>query len=241
MRKALLFSLVLLALSPGAEAKTRRHHAAPPPRAPVVVELYTAQGCANCVAANAYVAKLADRPGVLALTFSVDYWDYLGWADTFAKPEFADRQKAYDAKLAVREPYTPQVVVDGVAQAPGAKTARVDKLVRDAAKAARNPPDIRFANGRIYVGSARPPAGGGEVWLLRYDPRTQEVAVKSGDNKGQTIVERNVVREIVRLGGWRGRPVAFRLPPAPEEGLRTLVLVQGAKGGKVVGAAEPKS
>ncbi|MBS0361018.1 MAG: DUF1223 domain-containing protein, partial [Proteobacteria bacterium] len=110
MRKAALFSLTLLALpvpfvAEGAAAKS-----------PVVLELYEAQGCASCVAANAHVAKLADKPGVLALTFPVDYWDYLGWVDTFAKPEFADRQKAYVAKLSLREPYTPQVVVDGAVQ-----------------------------------------------------------------------------------------------------------------------------
>jgi hypothetical protein len=153
MRKAALFSLVLIALPLSALSGTA---AAKPP---VVVELYTAQGCASCGAANGHVAKLADKPGILALTFSVEYWDYLGWADTFAKPEFANRQKAYVAKLALREPYTPQVVVDGAAQATGSKTAKVDKLVADAVKARRAvPPDVRFVGDRrVYVGSARAP------------------------------------------------------------------------------------
>lgn len=231
MRKAALFSLVMLALPLPAAA-----------RPPVVVELYTAQGCASCGEANAHVAKLADRPGVLPLTFSVDYWDYLGWADTFAKPEFAERQKAYVARLALREPYTPQVVVDGAAQAAGSKADKVDALVAEAAKAPRNPPDIHFVEEkRVYVGTARAPKGGGEVWLIRYDPRAQDVAVKSGDNKGQTIPEKNVVRELVRLGAWRGKPVAFRLPPASEEGLKTAVLVQAARGGRVLAAAEPEA
>jgi hypothetical protein len=172
---------------------------------------------------------------VLPLTFSVDYWDYLGWADTFAKPEFASRQKAYVTKLLLREPYTPQVVVDGQAEASGAKTEQVNRLVREAAKAAKAPPDIRFANGRVYVGSARAPKGGGEVWLVRYDPRAQDVAVKAGDNKGQTIAEKNVVREVTRLGAWKGQPVAFRLPASSEDGLKTVVIVQGARGGRVLG------
>jgi hypothetical protein len=231
MRKAALFSLVLLALPLQAAA-----------RPPVVVELYTAQGCASCGEANAHVAKLADRPGVLPLTFSVDYWDYLGWPDTFAKPEFAERQKAYVARLGLREPYTPQVVVDGAAQAAGSKTDKVDALVAEAAKARRNPADIHFVNDkRVYVGSARAPKGGGEVWLIRYDPREQDVAVKSGDNKGQTIPEKNVVRELIRLGSWRGKPVAFRLPPASEEGLRTAVVLQAGRGGRVLAAAEPEA
>ena len=230
MRKATLFSLLVLALPLAAEA-----------RAPVVVELYTAQGCASCGEANAYVAKLAERKDVLALTFPVDYWDYLGWADTFAKPEFAERQKAYVAKLSLREPYTPQVVVDGQAEAAGSKTERINKLVKDAAKAVKASPDIRFAGSRVYVGTARAPKGGGEVWLVRYDPKTQEVAVRAGDNKGQTIAEKNVVREVARLGAWKGHPVAFRLPAADDEGLKTLVIVQGAKGGRVLGAGQPKA
>jgi hypothetical protein len=239
MRKALLFSLMLLALPSAAAAKPRHKPAAP--RTPVLVELYTAQGCGSCGEANSFVAKLADRPGVLPLTFSVDYWDYLGWADTFAKPEFAGRQKAYVTKLALREPYTPQVVVDGQAETSGAKTERVDRLVKDAAKAVKVPPDIHFVNGRVYVGSARAPKGGGEVWLVRYDPRAQDVVVKAGDNKGQTIEEKNVVREVTRLGAWKGQPVAFRLPAADDEGLKTLVIVQGAKGGRVLGAGQPKT
>lgn len=236
MRKAALFSLVLLVLSlaaaPGAAAA----------KPPVLVELYTAQGCASCGEANAHIAKLADKPGVIALTFSVDYWDYLGWADTFAKPEFAERQKAYVAKMALREPYTPQVVVDGAAQAPGSKFDRVDRLVAEAAKARRNPPDIRFGEGRrVYVGSARGAKRGGEVWLIRYDPREQDVAVKTGDNKGQTIPHKNVVRELVRLGGWRGRPVAFRLPPPSEDGLKSVIVVQASRGGRVLAAAQSKT
>jgi hypothetical protein len=237
MRKAALFSLVLFALPipflAGAAAA----------RPPVVVELYTAQGCASCGEAGGHVAKLADEPGVLALTFSVGYWDYLGWADTFAKPEFADRQKAYVAKLALREPYTPQVVVDGAAQATGSKAAKVDKLVADAGKARRaTPPDVHFVGDkRVYVGSAPAPKGGGEVWLVRYDPREQDVAVKAGDNKGQTLPERNVVRELTRLGAWRGKPVAFRLPPAGEDGLKTVVLVQAGHGGRILGVGEPKA
>src|SRR6186713_388159 len=121
MRKAALLSLVLLAWPIGAAAKP-----------PVLVELFTAQGCGACRDANAHLGKLAERPGVLALTFSVDYWDYLGWTDTFARPEYAERQKAYVTRLKLREPYTPQVVVDGRQEAQGLKTAEVDRLVRQA-------------------------------------------------------------------------------------------------------------
>lgn len=207
-------------------------------RPPVVVELYTAQGCASCGEANAFIDELADRPGVLALTFPVDYWDYLGWSDTFAKPEFAERQKSYLARLSLREPYTPQVVVDGRAQAAGMQADRINRLVRDAARAPRDPPDMAFIGPRrVDVGSGPVPKGGAEVWLIRYDPRERDVVVKSGENRGETIKHRNVVRQIARLGAWRGRPTAYRMPSAPEEGLETVVLVQKADGGQVLAAA----
>ena len=230
MRTGALFSLLLLALPAAAAAKP-----------PVVVELYTAQGCAACSDANVYAAKLADQPGVLMLTFPVDYWDYLGWSDTFAKPEYAERQKAYVAKLSLREPYTPQVIVDGRAQAPGLKPDRVDKLVHDAIRTPSDPPQIRFiSRRRVDVGSGRAPRGGAEVWLVRYDPREQEVAIKSGDNRGRTVVQKNVVREMSKLGLWRGRATAFRLPDPSEDGLATVLIVQGARGGRVIGVAQAK-
>ncbi len=228
MPKAALFSL-FLTLAPAVAAA----------KPPVVVELYTAQGCASCGEANQYVGKLAERSGVLALTFPVDYWDYLGWADTFAKPEFADRQKAYVAKLALREPYTPQVVIDGRAQAGGRDTEKVDKLLAEAARAPHDPPDMAFVGDRrVDVGTGRVPRGGAEVWLVRYDPKPQEVVVRKGDNRGQTVEQTNVVREIKRLGAWRGRPTAYRLPAPAEDGLATAVLVQGPKGGHIVAVAQ---
>ncbi|PTS89804.1 MULTISPECIES: DUF1223 domain-containing protein [unclassified Caulobacter] len=229
MRKAALslFCLALLGL-PATSA-----WAAKPP---VVVELFTAQGCSSCGKANQVVADLADRDGVLALTYSVDYWDYLGWKDTFAKPVFADRQRAYAKKFALRDVPTPQVVVSGRVQASGAKAEAVDELIRTAAKAASNPPDMEFVGKtRIAVGSGPAPRGGGEVWLVRFDPRHQDIAVKRGDNRGQTLVHRNVVRELVRLGSWSGRPRLFRLPPAKDEGLESVIIVQGARGGRILG------
>ena len=209
-------------------------------RAPVVVELFTAQGCSSCAKANAFVARLADRPDIVALTWSVDYWDYLGWKDTFAQPAFADRQSAYDKRFGLRDVYTPQVVVDGAVQTSGDKTAGIETLIRQARRAPHERPDIRMrADGRVGVGSGRRPGGGAEVWLIRFDPREKDVEVKAGDNRGATIVHRDVVRQLARLGAWSGRPVNFRLPPTTEEGLTTLILVQGDNGGRVLGILEP--
>ena len=230
MRKA-AYSFILLALA--ALASPAGAH----PRPPVIVELFTAQGCSSCGDANELVGELAEQERVLPLTFSVDYWDYLGWPDTFARPEFTERQKAYAKRLGPREVYTPQVVIDGRKQVSGAKDDGVEALVREALEAPRDPPDMLYQlNGKIAVGSGPRPRGGAEVWLVRYDPAEVEVEVKKGDNRGETIKARNVVHQLVRLGGWRGRPNAYRLPPAEQEGLETLVIVQQAGGGRIIAA-----
>lgn len=228
------FSLIALALAAATPAAAHG-------RQPVIVELFTAQGCASCTEANEHLAELAEVDGVLPLTFSVDYWDYLGWPDTFAEPQFAERQKAYARKLGPREVYTPQVVVAGREQVSGAKDGRVDELVEAAVARHRWPPEMLYMqNGKIAVGSGPRPAQTADVWLVRYEPGPIEVEVRKGDNRGETVVGRNVVRELVRLGGWRGRATAFRLPEPDEDAgdLRTVVIVQQAGGGPIIAALE---
>ena len=207
-------------------------------RPPVVVELFTSQGCASCGDASAHAAKLAQEKGVLELTWSVDYWDYLGWKDTFAKPEFADRQRAYATRLGVAEVFTPQVVVDGRDQASAAKAADVDRLVREARHFRLDPPQMQFRGDKVAVGSGRVPRGGAEIWLVRYDPRAQTIDIKDGDNRGHTVTEANVVVELDRLGAWHGRPILLAMPAASQPGLRTAVLVEGAKGGPILGVID---
>jgi len=204
-------------------------------RTPVVVELFTSQGCSSCVASGDLIGDLASRPNVLALTFSVDYWDYLGWPDTFARPEFADRQRDYLKRLAVRGGgVTPQVVVDGRLQVEAVRPDQVDALVKQAGKSPHDPPDLELKPARAIVGSGRTVKGGADVWLIRYDPAAQSVAVKRGDNRGRTIVERNVVRELVRLGAWNGRSKAYRLPKPSADGLKTVIILQAAHGGRIL-------
>lgn len=207
-------------------------------RQPVVVELFTAQGCSSCVGSNKVIADLADDPRVVPLTFAVDYWDYLGWADTFAKPEFTARQRAYMSAFALREIYTPQLVVDGRSQVAALPLNQAEALVRQAEKAPRDPPDIVFQQNkiRVLVGGGKAPRGGADVWLVRYDPHDQQVVVKAGENRGKTVAERNVVRQLTRLGAWSGRSKAYRLPAADNDGLRQVVIVQAPKGGKILAA-----
>ncbi len=213
-------------------------------KSPVVVELFTAQGCASCKQANRLIARLADRPGVIALTWSVDYWDYLGWKDTFAPPPFTARQKAYAKRLGPRDVYTPQVVVGGAAQVSGDDAAAVEAMVAAAGRPRHGRPlKVRLTSGWISVGAAtRMPPGvsaraRADVWLVRYDPRQQDVEVKAGDNRGASVVHRDVVRELSRLGPWSGHAESFKAPPASEPGLATVVMVQVSHGGPILAAA----
>ncbi|HWF02001.1 MAG TPA: DUF1223 domain-containing protein [Caulobacteraceae bacterium] len=205
--------------------------------APVVVELFTAQGCASCDKAADRFSKLADRDDVVALTWPVDYWDYLGWKDTFARPEFTDRQRAYEKRFDVRDVFTPQVVVDGAAQASGDDGPSVAEAIAKAKRTPLHSIDIGFGRGgRVAIGSAARLRAPADVWLVRYDPKPQKVDVKAGDNRGATVVDRNVVRQLVRLGPWNGRSEVLHAPPAEEPGLAELVLIQGARGGPVIAA-----
>jgi hypothetical protein len=203
---------------------------------PVVVELYTAQGCATCVKANGVIGDLGVKKSVIPLTFSVDIWDYLGWPDTLSKPEFTSRQRAYAARLKVREIYTPEIVVQGDAEGLATDRDKIEGLILRAQAETRHGPHIRFLHHDSRVRIAGPGANG-DVWLVRYDPDPQAVKVKAGDNKGQTVTVRNAVRELIKLGVWRGGLRTYALPKPTEAGLKTVVLVQAANGGRIFAAA----
>ena len=237
-RAALAISVFLLSCLAGGAVAARAPDRARAARAPVVVELFTAQGCSSCVVADKVLDGIASRPGVLALTLAVDYWDYLGWDDTFARPEFSARQRAYMQKLALREVYTPQMVVDGKVQAAGADRQKVEALIREAQRSRAPAPAMRMMRrGRLQIGTGRAPRGGADVWLVRYSPGVQEVAVKRGENRGQVLSQRNVVRELVKVGRWAGKSRIYALPPASgdDQALKTAILVQAADGGRIVG------
>jgi hypothetical protein len=233
MRRLAPLIAATLLVAPAAEAKSGHAGA----RLPVVVELFTAQGCSDCPRANDLVAQLADEKGLIALTFSVDYWDYLGWRDNFAKPEFSDRQRAYKASLGLRDVYTPQIVLDGARQVAGAKSDEVEQAIAEARHGRPWQAKIVLrADGHLAIGSGRAPAGGAVVWLVRYLPGERDVVVKTGENKGQTVKQFNEVRELVKLGAWRGAVRSLRLPDPTEPDLKSVVLIQSVHDGRIIGA-----
>jgi hypothetical protein len=215
--------------------------ATPATQNPVVVELFTSQGCSSCPPANANLMTISDRPGVLALSFGVTYWDYLGWKDSFAKPEFTTRQYDYERTLHKATAYTPQMVVNGETDLVGNEIGAVEQVLESerteaAKRSAASVPAIVLASGTVDVGAARPPDGGVDVWLVRYDPNTVQVPVANGENGGRTLPHKNVVHALVRLGGWSGAAQHFDLPAAAD-GMKTAILVQSATGGEIIAAA----
>ena len=242
MTASALLAVSSAAQSAGAPASGSRTERARPavvrPAAPVVVELFTAQGCGGCVEANAVVERAAAEPGVIALTYGVDYWDYLGWSDTFARPEFSQRQRAYRAALRQRGVSTPQVVIDGRRQMSGAHGLELEGAIVEETGRQTWPPEIEFreTGDRVGVGSGRAPVGGADVVAVTYTPGVQTVEVARGENRGREVRHVNVVRTVTRLGEWRGRPVLYPLPQA-RNGDAVAVLIQGKTDRRILGAA----
>lgn len=203
---------------------------------PVVVELFTSQGCSSCPPANEAVAALAQRPEVLALSFGVTYWDYLGWTDTFAHPAYTQRQKDYARFLGNKQVFTPQVVVNGRASTVGNTPGLIAREIKRVERGVSGPA-VSLRADAVGVGPlANAPAA--DVWLVRYDPREVQVPVRRGENGGKTLPHRNVVKQLVKLGAWDGEARGYPLPAAAAPGLRTAVLVQDRRGGAILAAVK---
>jgi hypothetical protein len=183
------------------------------PRAGTLVELYTSQGCNSCPPANKLVGKLADRDGVVVLTFPVDYWDSLGWKDTFGSHAFTERQRAYATARGDDQVYTPQVVVNGLVHAVGSQADAVDSAITrtTAAVQPRQPKfDVTVKKSVISVSTGDAPSDtldflkSATVWLAEYR-RTATVAIKRGENAGADLTYTNIVRKMTRVGEWKGK------------------------------------
>ncbi len=221
---------ILLALSPTA-------FAAPPSR-PLVVELFTSQGCSSCPPADTYLTELATRPDLLALTFHVTYWDNLGWVDPFSLAAATDRQRHYASLSGDSEIYTPEMVIDGRQGVVGSDRHAVAAALRqDASEATAAVPVQLTRNAAgiaIDVGAG---AGNGTVYLIGFDPQ-RRTAIARGENGGRTLLESNIVRAIAPAGSWTGQPARFE-HPAPA-GQAVAVIVQ-AEDGRILGAAQLKA
>lgn len=234
---ALVFGAAHTVAQTGAQTGDRAPAGASPAE-PVVVELFTAQGCSGCPEANGVVEALADEAGVILLTWPVDYWDWLGWRDTLAKPAFSARQRDYVSALRLRAPATPQVIVDG-RRVVTAASGPLDVAVSQAAARRDWPPEVEFRTDtdRVGIGSGRVPDGGAEVVAVVFTPGVQSVRVSAGDNRGKTVRQVNVVRSVARLGPWSGRAQVYALPEGLDAGDGVAVLVQSRVDRRILGAA----
>ena len=203
------------------------------PAHPVVVELYQSQGCSSCPPADRVVNKLADRADVIPLSFAVTYWDNLGWKDIFGSPAYTARQWDYAHFAGRAQVATPQVIVNGRDAVLGSREGELNAAI--ARNVVKTGPSITAAGGKVLVGPGK--ASNATVWVVRYDPRTIDVAINAGENGGRTIPHRNIVKQLVNVGQWSGKAASFTLPSAPA-GLKTAVLVQDGKGGPIVSAAK---
>lgn len=201
---------------------------------PTVIELFQSQGCSSCPPANANLQALAGRADVLALSFAVTYWDDLGWKDTFAQPAFTERQWDYSKAGGRLNVSTPQMIVNGLGVLVGHRKEQVEAALQHYDRGAGGP-TITPHDGQVMVGAA-PAREAAIVWLVRYDPRLQEVSVRAGENRGRTLPHRNVVRSLQSLGKWQGAPMSFAVPPLPDIAYQSAVLVQQGRGGPIIAA-----
>jgi len=213
------------------------------PRA--VVELFTSQGCSSCPPADRLLGELARDPSLVTMSLPIDYWDYIGWKDTLAKPRHSARQRFYAKTRGDGEVFTPQVVVNGLTHAVGNDKAAIEQAIaqsrRDGA-ALSLPVKLAIADGKLNVSvlAANSESASGEVWLCALG-KAVPVAIGRGENSGHTVTYHNVVRRWVKLGDWSGAARNFTVPLADFEAADAMaVIVQSGTGdrpGTMLGAA----
>jgi hypothetical protein len=193
-----------------------------------VIELFTSQGCAFCPRADQLLAAVAREPDVVAVSFPVDYWDYIGWRDTLASPAFTARQRAYAAAHGEGQVYTPQVIVNGLAGVAGGDRDEIEQAIKTAKGldgALTVPMHLSEAAGHCLVEVAEGGGGPAGVFVLRV-VRTSTVHIWHGENAGRIVTYTNVVRAIDKLGDWNGQTATFEMPGRAPDGEGFVVLVQ---------------
>jgi hypothetical protein len=175
---------------------------------PVVVELFSSQGCSSCPPADSYLGQLAQRKDVLPLSYHVDYWDYIGWKDQFSDPAYVGRQRAYAMTLGHHMVYTPQVVVAGAVDAQGAKRSVIEQRIREAKARQRMYPlevarDAQSGEVLLELPEAPLPVPA-TIWLVTYQYKDQ-ASIDRGVNTGRTLDSFNTVRSLQKVGIWDGK------------------------------------
>lgn len=206
---------------------------------PVVVELFTSQGCSSCPPADAFMQELSQRDDVIALALHVDYWDYIGWKDIFAQPAFTARQKAYAESGGRRSVYTPQMIVGGLDHVIGTHKQDVSALIQQhaAADTGVDMSAVRDAAGQVIIRAEADAGITGPlvIYLVRYDPH-RRVDITRGENQGRTVDYANVVTDWTAMGEWDlASPLQFEMQAQGE--LPVVVILQRKGAGQIMAAA----
>lgn len=206
---------------------------------PVVVELYTSQGCSSCPPADQMMEVLAERDDVIALSLHVDYWDYIGWKDEFADPNHAKRQRAYAAEAGRRSVYTPEMIVNGVSDIVGAKPIELAMAIEKHKSTAHKVAIDLTRNGDALTISARlldQAQDAMTVQVLRYQPQ-RSANITRGENAGRSIRYVNVAQDWQIVSAWDGAAPFYSEVAVPGT-LPVVVLVQQGASGPILGAAK---
>lgn len=211
-----------------------------------VVELFTSQGCSSCPPADRLIGTMAERDSVIALTYHVDYWDYLGWRDTLAKREFSERQRNYAARRKDGAVYTPQIVINGGPHVVGSDGDTVERLLSEARANTDTFVTPRISaerNGGIFkitiARSEKPVSKNLTVFVASVTPEVS-VSIARGENRGKTIEYHNVVTKLVPVGSWSGEETVLKLDASTlmsGKEQNCAVLIQDGDDGQIYAAA----
>jgi hypothetical protein len=212
---------------------------------PIVVELFTSQGCSSCPPADKYFGELAKRSDLIALAFHIEYWNYIGWTDAYSKPWATRRQRDYQSAMKLRYVYTPEIVIQGETEGIASEPAAIEPMIR-AAQAKRRPhPNLTLHwrdDGALVadVGAGQsPPGEPATLWLVGFD-KMHTMAISTGENAGKTSWDHHAVRSFRRLGSWAGSSQELVVPPEEAKNLGdygVAVLLQLNGSGPILTAA----
>jgi hypothetical protein len=218
-----------------------------PAQTPVIVELFTSEGCSSCPPADELLAKLekvqpVSGARIIALSEHVDYWDRLGWRDPFSSPEFTARQNQYSSAFRQDGPYTPEAVIDGAVGFVGSNSRDVLAAVKDAAKQQKAEVKLTGSADHLSIDVNNIPGAKDADILLAITETGLQSSVASGENSGRLLKHTGVVRRLTVLGHAKTATFSSQTSVALQHGwkrenLQAIVFVQDRRTRRIVGAA----
>ncbi len=214
----------------------------------VLLELFTSQGCSSCPKADALLPTFIARKDVIALSMSIDYWDYLGWRDTFGQSIFTARQRSYGKKIGDGIIYTPQIIVDGRLHINGGDKKAILALIEQRKKEWAQHPhvalEVKTLDDMLVITVGKAPSGTAvkkaTLWMALFS-KEKTVKVRRGENRNRFLTYHNVVRELAPIGRWMGDRMTLRLPKKQimQRGADgCVILLQDGDGGPIVAATQ---